>query len=140
MAPTLTRADRLSLGLAALTLGSGLLLWPRLPAEMAIHFSASGEPDRFVSKPIAVASMPLLMVATLVFIDAAARLDPPEDPSVLGVVTVATMTLLAAAQGYVFAENLGYAVPLSLFMAGVAVWVVFVVGYTVVRERTSLPA
>jgi len=140
MSPTLTRADWLSLGIIALTLASGLVLWNRLPAEMAVHFSASGEPDNFVSRPIAVASMPLLMGATLLFIEGAGRVDPPEDPSVLGVVTVATMALMAAAQGYIVAENLGYAVPFSLFMAGIAVWVVLVVGYTVVRERTSLPA
>lgn len=62
-----------------------------------------------------------LTLATLLFIEGASRLDPPDDPSVLGVVTVATMALMVSTQGYVFAVNLGYEVPFSLFMTGVAV-------------------
>ncbi|WP_436907597.1 DUF1648 domain-containing protein [Halosimplex marinum] len=135
MALRLDRYDWLSLALVAATLLAGLALWERLPAEMAIHFSASGEPDNFASKPVAILSLPVVMLATMLIIEGAGRVDPPEDPSVLGVVTVATMALMAAAQGYIFAENLGYTVPFGLFMAGIAVWVVVVVGYTVARER-----
>lgn len=128
------RSDWLSLGLVAVTLLAGLALWDQLPAEMAIHFSASGEPDNFASKPVAVVSLPAVMVATWLFIEGAGRVDPPEDPRVLDVVTVATMALLAAVQGFLFAENLGHAVPFGLFMAGIGVWVLVVVGYTVARE------
>jgi uncharacterized membrane protein len=134
MVRRLDRSDWLSLALIAATLLAGLALWGRLPAELAIHFSASGEPDSFVSKPVAVLSLPALMAATLLFVEGAGRVDPPEDPSVLGVVTVATMVLLAAVQGYLFAWNLGYEVSFTLFMAGVGVWTVVVVGYTVARE------
>jgi len=134
MALPLDRYDWVSLALIAATLLAGLALWGRLPAEMAIHFSASGEPDDFVSKPVAILSLPALMLATLLFVEGAGRVDPPEDPSVLGVVTVATMALLAAVQGLLFAWNLGYEIPFGLFMAGVGVWVVVVVGYTVARD------
>jgi uncharacterized membrane protein len=133
MALRLDRYDWLSLALIAATLLAGLALWDRLPAEMAIHFSASGEPDDVASKPVAVLSLPALMFATLLFIEGAGRLDPPDEPSVLGFVTVATMGLLAAVQGLLFAWNLGYEVPFGLFMVGVGVWVVVVVGYTVAR-------
>jgi uncharacterized membrane protein len=133
----LDRYDWLSLALVAATLLAGLALWERLPTEMAIHFSASGEPDNFASKPVAVLSLPAMMVATLLFIEGAGRVDPPENPSVLGVVTVATMALMAAVQGLLFAWNLGYEVPFELFMAGVGVWVVVVVGYAVARERRA---
>jgi len=137
MALRLDRDDWLSLALIAATLLAGLALWDRLPAEMAVHFSASGEPNTVTSKPVAVVSLPALMLATWLFIEGAGRVDPPEDPSVLGFVTVATMALMAAAQGLLFAWNLGYEVPFALFMAGVAVWVVVVVGYTVVREERA---
>ncbi|WP_135365232.1 DUF1648 domain-containing protein [Halosimplex halophilum] len=130
----LDRYDWLSLALVAATLVAGLALWGRLPAEMAVHFSASGEPDNFASKPVAVLSLPALMLATMLVMEWAGRVDPPEDPSVLGVVTVATMALMAAVQGLLFAWNLGYEVPFELFVAGVGVWVVVVVGYTVARE------
>ncbi|QPV61274.1 DUF1648 domain-containing protein [Halosimplex litoreum] len=133
----LDRSDWLSLSLIAGTLLAGLALWDRLPAELAIHFSASGEPDGFASKPVAVVSLPALMAATLLFVEGAGRVDPPEDPSVLGFVTVATMALLAAVQGYIFAENLGHTVPFGLFMLGIGVWIVVVVGYTVAREKRA---
>ncbi|ELZ28131.1 hypothetical protein C475_04980 [Halosimplex carlsbadense 2-9-1] len=134
MALRLDRYDWLSLALIVATLLSGLALWEQLPAEMAVHFSASGEPDNVTSKPVAVVSLPALMLATMLFIEGAGRIDPPEDPSVLGVVTAATMALMAAVQGLLFAWNLGHEVPFGLFMAGVAVWMVVVVGYTVARE------
>jgi len=139
MALRLDRYDWLSLALVAATLLAGLALWDRLPAELAIHFSASGEPDSVASKPVAVVSFPALMLATLLFIEGAGRVDPPEDPSVLGVVTVATMALMAAIQGYLFAWNLGQPVPFALLMGGVGVWTVVVVGYTVARERGISP-
>lgn len=139
MAPRLTRADWLSFGLAAAALAAGLALWDALPAEMAIHFSASGTPDNYVSKPLAVAVVPVLTVATVLFMEAAGRFDPPDDPRVLDVVKVATAGLLVAVQGFVLAWNLGYDVPFGLFLAGIAVWAVAVVGYTVARERGARP-
>ncbi|WP_459193373.1 DUF1648 domain-containing protein [Halosimplex sp. J119] len=135
-----TRADWLSIAVAVATLGAGLVLWGRLPAEMAIHFSASGTPDNFVPKAIAVAALPALMIALPLVLDGAARLDPPEDPQVIEVVKVATAGLLAAVQGLVLAWNLGHDVPFDLFMAGVAVWAVALVGYSVARERGYGPA
>lgn len=140
MAFGFTRADWLSLAVAVATLGAGLALWDQLPAEMAIHFSASGTPDNFVPKAVAVTSLPALMVALSLFLDWAARLDPPEDPRTMEVVTVATVALLAAVQGFVLAWNLGYDVPFGLFLAGVALWAITVVGYSVARERGYGPA
>ena len=40
----------------------GVLLWERLPDEMAIHFNLYGEPDNFASKGFVVFGLPLLMV------------------------------------------------------------------------------
>lgn len=139
MALSLTRADWLSLGIAAATLAAGLALWDAFPAEMAIHFTASGTPDNFVPKRVAVVSMPVLTVATVLFMEGAGRFDPPDDPRVLEVVKVATAGLLAAVQGVVLAWNLGHDVPFGLLLGGIAVWTVAVVGYTVVRERGASP-
>ncbi|WP_123534938.1 DUF1648 domain-containing protein [Halosimplex salinum] len=139
MALPSTRLDWLSYGIIAATLLAGVALWGRLPAEMAIHFSASGTPDNFVPRWAAVGSMPALMVVTLLFVDAAARFDPPKDPRVIDVVKVATAGLLAAVQGFILAWNLGYEVPFDLLMAGVLLWTVAVVGYAVARERGASP-
>jgi uncharacterized membrane protein len=130
----LTRLDAISGGLALLTALVGLALYPRRPAGMAIHFSASGQPDNFVPKAVAVAAMPLLMLLTHVVMQWAARVDPPDDPRTMTGITVATVLLLAAIQGLVLAWNLGYAVPFDLVLVGILVWGALVAGYAVVRE------
>ncbi|WP_268899441.1 DUF1648 domain-containing protein [Haloarcula nitratireducens] len=117
---------------------AGVALYPRLPAEMAIHFSASGTPDNFVSKAVAVALLPTIMLATLCIIEVAMRTDPPDDPRTAAVVTVATTALMAAVHGLILAWNLGYPVPFDLVLLGVAVWTVGVCGYAIRREGLSL--
>lgn len=42
---------------------AGLILWNRLPAEIATHFNFSGEPDGYSSKVFAVFFLPLFMLA-----------------------------------------------------------------------------
>ncbi len=41
---------------------AGVLLWDRLPEEIAIHFNIYNEPDNFASKGFTVFGLPLLMV------------------------------------------------------------------------------
>lgn len=53
-----------SLALAAL---AGVALWSQLPAEMAVHFDASGTPDSYVSKRVDVLLAPVF-VATAAFV------------------------------------------------------------------------
>ncbi|MBV0924332.1 DUF1648 domain-containing protein [Halomicroarcula limicola] len=124
--------------LIALTALAGVVLYPRLPAKVAIHFSASGTPDNYVSKAVAVTLLPALMLATLCLIEVAMRADPPDDPRTGAVVTVATMALMAAVHGLVLAWNLSYPVPFDLVLLGVAVWTVAVCGYAVRREGLNL--
>jgi uncharacterized membrane protein len=131
---SLDRLDAVSAGLAAITALAGLAVYPRLPAEMAIHFSASGQPDNVVPKAVAVAAMPVAMILTHAVIQWAARVDPPDDPRTMTGITVATVLLLAAIQGLVLAWNLGYAVPFDLVLIGILVWGALVAGYAVVRE------
>ncbi|WP_424017778.1 DUF1648 domain-containing protein [Halorientalis pallida] len=134
MARSLTRLDAITGGLALLTALAGVVVYPRLPAEMAIHFSATGQPDNFAPKPVAVAAIPVVMILTHLVMQWAARVDPPTDPRTMTGITVATMLLLAAVQGLVLAWNLGYAVPFDLVLVGVLVWGALVAGYGIVRE------
>ncbi|SDF02096.1 DUF1648 domain-containing protein [Halorientalis regularis] len=134
MARSLTRLDAISGGLALLTALAGLAVYPRLPAEVAIHFSASGQPDNYAPRAVAVAAIPVVMVLTHLVIKWAARVDPPDDPRTMRGITVATMLLLAVVHGLVLAWNLGYAVPFDLVLVGVLVWGALVAGYAVVRE------
>ncbi|MEA1931348.1 MAG: DUF1648 domain-containing protein [Euryarchaeota archaeon] len=126
-----------SLGLIAVTAAAGVAVWPRLPAEMAIHFSLAWEPNTYVSKPLAVFLLPAIMLLTLAVLRGGFRVDPPEDPHVASVTTLSTMGLLAALHILVLAWNLGYPIPSDLVTLGILLWAVALVGYVIVRERGS---
>ncbi|GCF14073.1 hypothetical protein Harman_20080 [Haloarcula mannanilytica] len=117
-----------------LTALAGAAVWSHLPAEIAIHFSASGTPDNHVSKPVGVALLPALMVGTLLILKGAFRYDPPDTPRVAATITVATIAFMGAIHGLVLAWNLGYPVPFDLALVGSLVWAVFVIGYAVRAE------
>jgi len=124
-----------SLALVALAALAGVAVWPRLPAEMAIHFSASGTPDNYVPKAVGVALVPAIMLATLLVIEGAMRVDPPADSRTVDAVTVATMAFVAAVHGLVLAWNLGYAVDFGLVLVGTLLWAGAVCAYAIRRER-----
>lgn len=54
----------------------GLLLWDQLPAQLAIHFGANGEPDRWSSKLTAVVWLPLLITGIHLLGIGVTTLDP----------------------------------------------------------------
>lgn len=121
--------------LIGVTTAIGLVLWPSLPPEVAIHFSAAGTPDGYVPRAVGVVLVPAVMVVTYAVIEAAVRYDPPDDDRVATVTTVATMGLLAALHVLVLAWNLGYAVPFELVTLGVLAWGIGLCGYVLRRER-----
>jgi uncharacterized membrane protein len=131
-------ADALTTGLVLLSALLGVVLWPRLSAEVAIHFSASGTPDNYVPKAVGIALLPALMLATLLFMKWRLRLDPPTDPRVPTVVTLATMGFMAALHVLVLAWNAGYAVSMDDVLVGTFVWAVSLCGYVFAREGISL--
>lgn len=126
-----------SAAVVALTAAGGIAVLPVLPAELAIHFSASGSPDTYVSKPVGIALLPAVMVLTLLVLDAAFRLDPPATPRLGGIVAVATTAFMGAIHGLVLAWNLGYAVPFDLVLVSSLAWALAVVAYAVRAERRA---
>jgi uncharacterized membrane protein len=133
-----SRADALNVGIVLVAALAGGVLWPDLPAEVAIHFSASGTPDSYVPKAVGVALLPAIMLAVFLFVRMTLRYDPPGDPRVPGVVTVATTGLLGAVHVLVLAWNAGYPVALGYLLPGVLVWAALLVGYVYRREGASL--
>ncbi|MBP3678008.1 MAG: SdpI family protein [Agathobacter sp.] len=57
----------------------GLLLWDKLPAEMATHFGENGEPNGWSSKEFAVFGMPLFLLAVHWFCAFFAGVDPKKE-------------------------------------------------------------
>lgn len=66
----------LGVGLTVLTAGVGIVFSNQLPAQVAIHFGPSGQPDSWVAKPVALTLLPALQVLMLVFFAAIPRIDP----------------------------------------------------------------
>ena len=57
----------------------GLLLWDKLPAEIATHFGSNGEPDGWSSKEFAVIGLPLFLLAVHWFCAAFTGVDPKKE-------------------------------------------------------------
>jgi|GEM_PF-639594 len=85
------------------SLAAGLLAYPALPAEMAVHFSGGG-PDQFVSKSVGVWLVPVVGLAAVAVTRREARYSGPFRAVVLGFVG----WVVALAHGYVLLWNLGY--------------------------------
>ena len=112
---------------AAVVVGALLLLaallYPSLPERMAIHWNAAGQVDRTAAKPVAVLSMPAIVVVVSVLFELA---DSDVGDRIVG---SAAMVLLLVVQVAVFLVNLGIGVPIvpvamvgALVVVGLAVW------------------
>ncbi|MDS0282053.1 DUF1648 domain-containing protein [Haloarcula onubensis] len=138
MSPSWSRTDGLAVGIVALAALAGVALWPQLPAEVAIHFSASGTPDNHVPKAVGVVLLPGLMLGLLVLVQAGLAADPPSHPQTGPVVVLSTTAFLGVIHVLVIAWNAGYPVPLDGLLVGTLVFAALLVGYSVWREGTSL--
>lgn len=138
MSPSLHRTDWLAVAIVALSALVGAALWPQLPAEVAIHFSASGTPDNYVSKLVGVALLPALMLAMVLVLKVSMAADPPAHPQTGPVVVLATTAFLGVVHVFVLAWNAGYAVPLDGLLVGALVFAACLIAYTYWREGFSL--
>jgi uncharacterized membrane protein len=132
-----TRTDCLATALLVLATLAGVALWPQLPAEVAIHFSASGTPDNYVPKAVGVLMLPAIMLGTLAVLRLSLHFDPPSDPMTGPVVTVATMGFLGAIHLLVLGWNAGYPVPLDGLIVGSLVWAALITAYVIRTEGFS---
>lgn len=57
----LTKVDLLSMGLCLLAILPGLMVYDRLPEEIATHFGLDGEPNGYSSRLFAVIGLPLVV-------------------------------------------------------------------------------
>jgi uncharacterized membrane protein len=129
-----TRLSRYGAVAFVVSVAAAVVAWPRLPAEMAIHFSAAGTPDGYVPKAVGVALLPAIMLGTLAVLRWSYRVDTPENRRVVTVVTIATLGLLLALHGLVIAWNLGYSVPFDLVLVGCFAWAGALVAYALAEE------
>lgn len=80
---------------------TGVLLWNRLPAEVAVHFDFSGQPDSYAPRAFAVFGMPLILLAfQLICVFAAVDMPPQQRTMplvvlwIVPIISLCVMTLL----------------------------------------------
>jgi uncharacterized membrane protein len=134
MSRRVSRLEVVSVGLVVLTALLGVALWPSLPPRVAIHFSASGDPGNYVPRLVAIVAMPVIMVLTIAVLNGAARIDPPTSDYSIDVIICSTMCLLAIVHAFTLGRAVGYRIPIAVVLGTVAVWSLFVVGYSLVAE------
>lgn len=59
-----------------LPIAAGLILWPRLPRQLPIHWDLAGQVDNYAAKELVVLGFPLLLLALQWICSAATSLDP----------------------------------------------------------------
>jgi uncharacterized membrane protein len=85
---------------------------PELPAEMAIHFDAAGEPDNYVGRTLALAGGVALTAGVAVLFTILPRIDPLGEnfeafQTVYDLAAVGVVAFTAYINGLVLAYNLG---------------------------------
>jgi uncharacterized membrane protein len=102
-----------SIAVVALAALGSLLLYPELPAVIAIHWNAYGQADGYAPKGVALALMPAIM-GVLVFVLAifARRTEGPSRTA-FEATSAGTQLFLLFVHGVMIAAGLGVAVPVE---------------------------
>ena len=110
------RIDAVGVGGTLLTALGLAAAYPRLPANVATHWTLANEVDGTMGKPAFAAFSVLLVAGTYGFMWILPRFDSSvelTDP-LYETVTAATLAFLLTVNGYVIAVNLGYPIPVDL--------------------------
>lgn len=122
------RVDLVAIGMIAVTTAVGVYFWTDLPAQLAIHWGASGSPDTVVSKPLALLGIFLFGAATVGF----TRIAPPSLTNTPGGPDVAILfvgLVFAWVQGTIIVWNLGYRFDIGLAVVPILVLAGALVAY-----------
>ena len=135
MALPLNRADAVAYAAIGLAVLGGVVLWPRLPAEMAIHFDASSTPDSFVSKPVGVLLTPTVGVAAILLVRRGGELGGgPTHPAVEDATVGFLGVVVAYVHGLVLAWNVGLRFDVTVSVLPVVGLAVALLVYAMYRE------
>jgi uncharacterized membrane protein len=109
-------SDAVAALLVLVSAGAAALVYPDLPARFAVHFDASGTPDSFYGKALAVAVVPALAVGIWGLFRLLPRVDPRGEnvrafQGAYDAIMLLTLAFLAYVQGLLLAYNLGIDYP-----------------------------
>lgn len=121
--------------LILLPIAAGLLLWPALPGQIAIHFGVNNEPDGWSGKPFAVVGLPCIVlglhwaaVAALALDDKKRNIDSKMFTVILWICPALSLSLSAMT----YAHALGASVQIGFY-------VMLLMGVLLLAIGNSLP-
>ena len=101
----------------------GLILWEKLPEQIATHFNANNEPDGYSSKAFAVFGLPLIMLAFHFICLLATKADPKmknlTDKNltlVMWIIPAISLLLSVLTYGYTLNSSIRIGTVIILFM------------------------
>ena len=102
---------------------AGIILWDRLPAEIATHFGTNNQPDGFSSKTFAVFGLPLLMLGLHLLGIFATKADPKNknisDKAigiVLWIIPLTSLLLMSMTYAYALGSKIRIGFIVIMFM------------------------
>ena len=99
---------------------AGLILWDQLPEQMPFHWDISGEVDDWVSKPVAVFVMPVVLLAFHWLCMLGTAADPKKaqhQEKVLHLIFWMIPVLSVVLHAFTYATALGGEIPMDVFMS-----------------------
>jgi uncharacterized membrane protein len=137
-----SRRDVAGGGIVLLTALASALAAPEVPAEVAIHFDAGGDPDGYADRSVALASVPLLAAGLVALFAALPRIDPlgenvAEFQGAYDAFAVGTVVFLAYVHGAILAFNLGVEFDLLAALAPAMAALYYAVGVLLERAERN---
>ena len=98
----------------------GIIVWDKLPEQMAIHWGISGEPDGFVPAAIGVLALPIILLAfhwLCILVTCHDNKNRNQNPKIINSVFWIMPVLSLYVNGIVYATAFGMEVDLKLIVA-----------------------
>lgn len=124
------------------SLAFGLWAWERLPAEVATHWSLSGEPDGWSSRTTGVLLTPAIGLGLALLLTVFPRIDPRRDSYALHgptywTVANASLVFLGAVHAAMIGYNLGWPLRMDM-LVGIGAGALFILlGNLMTRMRPN---
>jgi uncharacterized membrane protein len=139
---SLDRRDVAGGGIVLLMALAAALVYPRLPKRMAVHFSAAGQPDGYLARPLAVALLPGVAATVLVLFKIVPAIDPlggniEQFRRYYDFFVVFVTGLLGYVHGLVLAYNVGYRFDMITVVVPLLAATFVVVGYVIENARRN---
>ncbi len=138
----LDRRDIAGGGIVLLMALAAALVYPRLPERMAVNFSAAGQPNGYLARPLAAALLPGVAAAVLVLFKIVPAIDPlggniERFQRYYDFFVVFTVGILAYVHGLVLAYNIGYQFDMTTVIVPLLAVTFVVAGYVIENAKQN---